>query len=113
LARNNVSSFYRNAATFPWRSHALWFLREMTRWGLIAPGLDLPHLAARVYRPDLYRAAVAPLGITMPLADVKMEGVHEGPWQLEASPAPMTMGADLFCDGAVFAPEFMKSPATA
>jgi two-component system, oxyanion-binding sensor len=24
--------FFRGAATFPWRSHALWFLSEMRRW---------------------------------------------------------------------------------
>ena len=34
-------AFFRGAATFPWRSHALWFLTEMRRWGLIEAGVDL------------------------------------------------------------------------
>ncbi|WP_210200229.1 CmpA/NrtA family ABC transporter substrate-binding protein [Methylocella silvestris] len=104
IARDNLSSFYGNAATFPWRSHALWFLREMTRWGLIETGLDLPALAARVYRPDLYRSAVKPLEIPTPLVDAKEEGAHAAPWLLDAAPAPIAMSADLFCDGAIFDP---------
>jgi hypothetical protein len=61
-------------------------------------------LAARVYRSDLYRAAVAPLGISVPLVDSKSEGAHRAPWQLPASPTPIAMGPDSFCDGAVFEP---------
>jgi len=106
IAPDNVSAFYRNAATFPWRSHALWFLREMTRWGLIDAGLDWGALAARVYRPDIYRKAVAPSGVPTPPVDIKTEGTHAAAWQLDASPAPIAMGADLFCDGAVFTPDF-------
>jgi NitT/TauT family transport system ATP-binding protein/nitrate/nitrite transport system substrate-binding protein len=102
IAPDNVSSFYSNAATFPWRSHALWFLRQMKRWRLIEAAGDDSALAARVYRPDIYRHAVAPLAIPVPLSDTKPEGSHRGFWQLEAAPAPITMGPDLFCDGATF-----------
>ena len=113
ITPENVSTFYCHAATFPWRSHALWLLREMTRWRLIDASLDLPSLAARVYRPDIYRSAVAPLGVPVPFADMKTEGTHPAAWQLVASPIPITMGADLFCDGAVFTPERMMNPANA
>jgi two-component system, oxyanion-binding sensor len=101
----NTSAFYRNAATFPWRSQAVWFLREMVRWRLLAPETDLVALAERIYRPDLYRAALAPLGIAVPRSDLKSEGTHARPWLLDAAPAPIPMGADLFCDGAIFEPE--------
>ncbi len=104
IVPDNVSAFYRNAATFPWRSHAHWFLREMRRWNLVGADLDLPALAARVYRPDIYRAAVAPLHVPTPVSDVKTEGTHAATWQLEASPGTITMGPDLFCDRAVFTP---------
>lgn len=105
ISPENVSVYYRNAATFPWRSHALWFLREMTRWGLIDAGLDCSALAARVYRPDIYRDASAPLDVSLPSSDMKTEGMHAVSWQLDASPTPIAMGPDLFCDGAVFAPD--------
>ncbi|HEX2761705.1 MAG TPA: CmpA/NrtA family ABC transporter substrate-binding protein [Rhizomicrobium sp.] len=101
ITQDNLSRFWRQAATFPWRSHALWFLRQMVRWDLIGD-IDAGALAARVYRPDLYRAAVAPLGISVPLTDSKLEGAHDAPWQLGASPNSLPMGPDSFCDGAVF-----------
>ncbi len=101
IASANVSRFWRGAATFPWRSHALWFLEQMARWNLIAD-VDRHALAARVYRCDIYRAAVAPTGLSVPLADSKSEGAHDTAWQLEAAPAPIAMGPDSFCDQAIF-----------
>ncbi len=101
--------FFRGAATFPWRSHALWFLSEMRRWGLIDDRVDRRALAALVYRPDLYRTALASLGEPAPLADWKHEGAHDAPWTLEAAPTPIPMPPDRFCDGAVFDPEAVSS----
>ncbi len=101
VASRNVSRFWRHAATFPWRSHGQWFLNQMARWNLI-DGQDTAALAARVYRSDIYRAAVAPMGISVPVADAKTEGAHDGAWQLDADPRPIAMAADRFCDGRVF-----------
>lgn len=101
-----LSCFWRNAATFPWPGQALWFLRQMARWDLIDSGLDLHALAARVYRPDIYRTVAAPLGLSLPLSDFKVEGVHPAAWRLDAAPNPIPMGPDRFCDGAVFDPNY-------
>ena len=109
IAPDNQSCFWRGAATFPWRSHALWFLHQMARWDLIG-NIDAEALAARVYRSDLYRAAVAPLGISVPVADSKSEGAHDAPWSLAAAPKPIAMGPDSFCDGVVF--EAAPAPAS-
>ena len=109
IAQDNRSRFWRHAATFPWRSHASWFLHEMTRWGLIDGHVDHASLAERVYRPDIYRRAAAPLGISVPNVDSKIEGAHDAAWSLQAAPSPIAMGPDSFCDGAVFA----STPATA
>jgi NitT/TauT family transport system ATP-binding protein/nitrate/nitrite transport system substrate-binding protein len=103
-AGRNPSRFHAHAATYPWRSQALWFLTEMTRWGLIEKGLPLDAIAERVYRPDLYAAALAPAGASIPAMDRKREGEHGADWSLPASPAPIPMGADLFCDKSVFDP---------
>ncbi len=97
--------FYRGAATFPWRSQGLWFLNEMRRWGLIDAAIDIPELATRVYRPDLYRAAAQTMNIPTPMPDWKNEGAHDTSWMLEAVPEAITMPADRFCDGAIFEPE--------
>jgi NitT/TauT family transport system ATP-binding protein/nitrate/nitrite transport system substrate-binding protein len=104
VASRNLSHFWRHAATFPWASHGLWFLDQMARWDLVDE-LDARALVARVYRPDIYRAAVMPLGIDVPVADSKNEGAHDQEWSLKALPHPIAMAADRFCDGKVFASE--------
>jgi NitT/TauT family transport system ATP-binding protein/nitrate/nitrite transport system substrate-binding protein len=106
IAQANLSCFWRNAATFPWRGHALWFLQQMARWDLIDSRIDLRALATRVYRPDIYRAVAGPLGLPLPHSDSKVEGGHGAAWQLDAAPAPLAMGPDRFCDGAIFDPQF-------
>jgi NitT/TauT family transport system ATP-binding protein/nitrate/nitrite transport system substrate-binding protein len=103
-AHSRASIFFRNAANFPWRSHALWFLREMKRWGFLHSGLDLRAIATSVYRPDLYTQAAMALKISAPLNDLKAEGEHAGPWRVEGTLGPILMAADQFCDGLVFDP---------
>jgi two-component system, oxyanion-binding sensor len=97
--------FFRGAATFPWRSQGLWFLCEMRRWGLIEDNLDLVQLIERVYRPDLYRAALAGSNEPIPAMDWKSEGAHDEPWEIAGIPYPIPAPADRFCDGRVFDPD--------
>jgi NitT/TauT family transport system ATP-binding protein/nitrate/nitrite transport system substrate-binding protein len=96
--------FFRGAATFPWRSQGLWFLSQMRRWQLIDDSIDLRTLAGRVYRPDLYRAAMLPLDEPTPNTDWKIEGAHDAPWSLHAESTPLAMPSDRFCDGMIFDP---------
>jgi two-component system, oxyanion-binding sensor len=99
----DVSLFFANAATFPWRSHTLWFLREMRRWGYLDIDPDLA-TATAVYRPDLYAEDARALGLSVPATDIKTEGSHDRHWLLPALPSPIAMGPDRFCDGARFDP---------
>ena len=92
--------FHHSAANFPWVSHALWLGTQMARWGQLKQATDLRKLAARVYRPDLYRKAADALGIASPSLDCKTEGVHAECWQLDGQ----RMGPDRFFDGRVFDP---------
>jgi ABC-type nitrate/sulfonate/bicarbonate transport system substrate-binding protein len=94
--------FHRYTASYPWRSHALWFASQMLRWGQIGPEVDLPALAQRVYRPEAWREAAADLGLPVPLVDEKVEGAHPGPWMLEEATAPIRMGPDIFFDARPF-----------
>jgi nitrate/nitrite transport system substrate-binding protein len=94
--------YHRYAASFPWRSHAVWFLTQMLRWGQIGLEVDIPATAEAVYRPDLYRAAAAELGAPTPLVDEKVEGLHAASWMLDEATAPIAMGPDLFLDGRSF-----------
>ncbi len=96
--------FYRYGATFPWRSHAEWFITQMYRWGQIDRVIDIRQAAATVYRSDIYREVAGELGIPCPTVDYKTEGTHEGPWLLETATQPITMGCDRFFDGKQYDP---------
>ncbi len=96
--------FHRYAASFPWRSHALWFLTQMLRWGQIGPEVDIKAVAEGVYRPDLFRRAAASVGQAAPLVDGKAEGGHSEPWTLDQATRTIQMAPDAFFDGRVFDP---------
>jgi ABC-type nitrate/sulfonate/bicarbonate transport system substrate-binding protein len=98
-------TYAAQAATFPWRSHALWFYAQMVRWG-DAP-LSRSHLdtVRDAFRPDLYREAVQPLGITVPSANAKMEGALETPTPVASPTGRLILGPDRFFDGGVFDPD--------
>ena len=100
LPMPDFNVFSRYAANFPWRSHALWLLTQMVRWGQIREPIDLRGIAHTVYRPDLYRQAAGELAIVCPADDEKSEGAHAAPWQRDG----MTLGADRFVDDSVFDP---------
>jgi ABC-type nitrate/sulfonate/bicarbonate transport system substrate-binding protein len=65
--------FHHEDASFPWRSHAVWLLGQMKRWGQARADLDLAALADQVYRPDLYRKAAGAIGQTAPRSDSRLE----------------------------------------
>ncbi len=102
LSGPNSLIFHRHAASYPWRSHAVWFLSQMLRWGQIGPGTDLAAVAARVYQPDAYRDAAAELGVAAPIVDEKLEGAHAEPWLLVQATDPIRMGPDTLFDGRQF-----------
>jgi nitrate/nitrite transport system substrate-binding protein len=107
LEADDLVTFHRHAANFPWRSQAQWYLGQMRRWGHLGGNvgeLDDRRAAEECYRPDLYRLAALELGLAVPLTDHKTEGTHAAPWLLEQATSPMEMGPDLMLGGAVFDP---------
>ena len=102
LERPDFNVFHRYAANYPWRSHALWTLGQMLRWGQIDQPVDLHRVARASYRPDIYRAAAEALGLPSPASDAKIEGVHDAPWVLEEGGCSIAMGPDGFMDGRRF-----------
>ncbi|MCT7375750.1 CmpA/NrtA family ABC transporter substrate-binding protein [Chelativorans salis] len=92
------------AATFPWQSHALWFYSQMVRWGQV-PHTEVNTEKARAsFRPDIYRAALGPLGAALPSASMKVEGALTAPTPVGATSGRLTLGPDGFFDGAIFDP---------
>lgn len=88
--------------TFPWISHAKWFIGQFVRWGLTEGDHDFDAIARRVYRPDLWRQAAEPLGLSLPLDDEKDEGGEGEPWAIPAEPRDIRMPPNTLFDGGVF-----------
>jgi NitT/TauT family transport system ATP-binding protein len=101
--------FARHFASFPWRSHALWFVAQMVRWGQLAPAPDTLAAAREVYRPDIYRRALAPLGVAVPLADDKPEVSGLRPRAIESTRGPREFGPDGFFDEVSFDPRAVRA----
>lgn len=80
--------FWRDHASYPFRSHDLWFLTENQRWGILPEGLDTAPLLDQVNREGIWRAAAARAGV--PNAE---------------TPTGTSRGRETFFDGKVFDPE--------
>ncbi len=100
---------FAKAATFPWKSHALWFYSQMVRWQQVAHSARNAAIARETYRPDIYRNALKPLGIALPAANAKVEGALVAPTPVGSAGASLTLGPDGFFDGALFDPDHLDA----
>jgi two-component system, oxyanion-binding sensor len=97
--------FHRYAATFPWRSHAIWFALQMLRWRQCWSAPDLVGLARDVYRCETYREAAEMVSEPCPPSDFKTEGTRAEPWAIKLHRSrKLHLGADLQLDGSFFDP---------
>jgi len=84
----HIMKYWRDHASYPFKSHDLWFLTEDTRWGKFEPGFDARALIEKVNREELWREAAKALGV--PANDI---------------PTSTSRGKETFFDGKVFDPE--------
>ncbi len=83
-----LMKFWRDFASYPFKSHEQWFLTEDIRWGYYTPSeIDTKKLVDQVNREDLWRAAAKTIGAKP--ADI---------------PASTSRGKETFFDGKVFDP---------
>ena len=83
-----VMKFWRDNASYPYKSHDTWFLTENIRWGNIPADTDLKKTVDAVNREDLWREAAKSLGV----ADSEI-------------PKNASRGVETFFDGVKFDPE--------
>jgi len=81
--------FFAGFASFPYKSHDLWFLTENQRWGKLPMTLNTSEVIAKVNRSDIWRKAAAMLGGKGPAGDSR--------------------GVEKFFDGKVFNPANPKA----
>ncbi|MBB5685381.1 ABC transporter substrate-binding protein [Sphingobium boeckii] len=96
---------HRETANFPWRSQAMWLYSQMVRWGHATLAPDGFEVAAGVFRPDIYRAALASTGAILPGASAKVEGGIAQPIGVSSVSGRLIMGPDRFFDGRLFDPD--------
>jgi nitrate/nitrite transport system substrate-binding protein len=80
--------FWSEHASYPFKSHDLWFLTEDIRWGKFEPTTDTKALVNKVNREDLWREAAKALSVAA--ADI---------------PPTSSRGKETFFDGKIFDPE--------
>jgi nitrate/nitrite transport system substrate-binding protein len=85
-ASPHVMKFWRDTASFPFKSHDSWFLTENIRWGKVKPETDVAALITKVNGADLWRSAAKSLGVS-------------------ELPASDSRGVGTFFDGKTFDPE--------
>ncbi|MCB1754211.1 MAG: ABC transporter substrate-binding protein [Gammaproteobacteria bacterium] len=90
--------FHRYQANYLWRSHAVWFLSQMVRWGHVSNDINFENISRSVYRREIYAKAASDLGLPVPSSDCKIEGEHDESWCLSTEDGEVVMGADMFMD---------------
>jgi ABC-type nitrate/sulfonate/bicarbonate transport system substrate-binding protein len=111
-ARVHVPDFmfqHREAANFPWVSQAAWLYAQMCLAGHIESEARSYHAAKAVFRPDVYRAALSPLGVAVPGASAKLEGGIVHPTGVGTSQGRLILGPDRFFDDRRFDPDHLDS----
>jgi nitrate/nitrite transport system substrate-binding protein len=88
--------FWQNHASYPYRSHDLWFLIEDMRWGNRSPEFETKPLIDAVNREDMWREVAKEIGLQ------------------SAIPASTSRGIEKFFNGLEFDPEnpyvYLKTP---
>ncbi|MFN5857353.1 MAG: CmpA/NrtA family ABC transporter substrate-binding protein [Pseudanabaenaceae cyanobacterium] len=79
--------FWNDAASYPFKSHDLWFVIEDMRWGYLDASTDAKKLVDSVNREDLWKEAAKAIG------------------QEAAIPKSPSRGVETFFDGVKFDPE--------
>ena len=80
----HIMKFWADNASFPYKSHDLWFVTEDVRWGILPQSTNKMALVNRVNRSDIWRASAKALGVAAPASDSR--------------------GIEKFFDGKVFDP---------
>jgi nitrate/nitrite transport system substrate-binding protein len=80
----HVMKFWRDNASYPFKSHDLWFVTEDVRWGVLPASTNKTALVNKVNRSDIWRAAAKDMGAAAPGSDSR--------------------GPEKFFDGKVFDP---------
>jgi nitrate/nitrite transport system substrate-binding protein len=86
-----LQKYWAEGASYPYKSHDLWFLTENIRWGYLPTSTDTKKMVDTVNREDIWREAAKAIG------------------QEAMIPASTSRGVETFFDGIKFDPENPKA----
>lgn len=86
-SKDLMQKYWRDNASYPYKSHDLWFLTSNIRWGYLPGDTNTKALVDKVNREDLWKEAAKAIG------------------QAAAIPASTSRGVETFFDGVKFDPE--------
>ncbi|WP_424931265.1 CmpA/NrtA family ABC transporter substrate-binding protein [Amaricoccus macauensis] len=104
-----AAAYFEAAATFPWRSQALWIAEALARQTGTDPA-RLRDVARDCFRSDFYRTALEPIGADLPGASEKLEGSLDQRTAVASTQGRLILGPDRFFDGRTFDPDDPPSP---
>jgi len=86
-----LQKYWKDSASYPYKSHDLWFLTENIRWGYLPTSTDTKKMVEAVNREDLWKEAAMAIG------------------QEAMIPKTTSRGVETFFDGVKFDPEDPKA----
>lgn len=70
--------FHARNCNYPFKSFGYWWLSQFRRWGMVKGAPDYKGIVDSVLRPDLYREAMAELGVKVAVADMQPVKLVDG-----------------------------------
>lgn len=100
---------HREAANFPWRSQAAWLYSQLLRSDHLSYSREAEERALAVFRPDVYREALAGTEDVLPGASAKVEGSLDRPTAVTTQQGDIVLTENRFFDGRVFDPDAIEA----
>ncbi|MEM1050520.1 MAG: ABC transporter substrate-binding protein [Pseudomonadota bacterium] len=99
---------FHEAANFPWVSQAEWLYSQLVRWDGLAYDRSAAKAAANVFRPDVYRSALAATDSPLPTANSKVEGSVSETLEASVKGGTILLENNTFFDGLSFDPDMLE-----
>ncbi|UZD90756.1 ABC transporter substrate-binding protein [Cognatishimia activa] len=95
--------FAGDGICFPWQSQGRWIAERLVKRFNLSADVR-PEDAQKVFRSDLYREYLMPIGAEMPLSSAKVEGALDAPTEVPTVSGSMILGRNCFFNGEIFDP---------
>ncbi|MEM6857515.1 MAG: CmpA/NrtA family ABC transporter substrate-binding protein [Pseudomonadota bacterium] len=100
---------YHEAANFPWVSQAEWLYSQLVRWDGLDYDAEDAAAAAKVFKPGVYRSALAGSKDPLPTASSKVEGSVSEALHASTQHGTILLENNTFFDGASFDPDKLEA----